>query len=214
MALKYFDELGVDTIPDNTVMFHDPLYDYEIRSSNNSLSRYFKESYNLNGKIMYKGYLSEIFKGVLRSERLHQELLWYAFPQYWDTNNRNFSDSSFGARLTDCERTYNSYANAYGLPKYKFFYDLGTCFYPEKLFSGNPCIVGIKKGAPKPNSAEKLDVNHAVLGYGYTGTRNIITTVDEIICNYGWESESENGAIFINSSFVTENICMAGFKWR
>lgn len=211
LALKYFDTLGVKTIPDDISSFND-LYDFEIKSKNECLSSYFeKDKYDDN---FYTGNFLQIDKNLLRTEHVHQELLWHAFPQYRAENNRNFNSSSFGARLTDCERTYNSYANTYGLPKYKFFYDLGTIFYPEKLFSGNPCVVGIKKGAPKPNSVNKLEGNHAVLGYGYTGTRSVVTTVNEIICNYGWQSKSENCTMYINSSFVTDNICMAGFKWR
>lgn len=211
LALKYYETLGVKTIPDDISSFN-VLYDFEIKSKNECLSSYFKK--DEKDKSFYKGYFKQIDKNLLRTEHVHQELLWHAFPQYRAENNRNFNSSSFGARLTDCERTYNSYANTYGLPKYKFFYDLNTYFYPEKLFSGNPCIVGIKKGAPKPNSVVKLEGNHAVLGYGYTGTRNVITTVNEIICNYGWQSKSENCTMYINSSFVTDNICMAGFKWR
>lgn len=215
LALKYYETLGVKTIPDDISSFNDLLYDYKITSSNECLAKYFGAGKPLNGKTYYTGLLSNIDKNLLRTERVHQELLWHAFPEYHDKNNKGFQSSGFGSFLTDCEKTYNSYANTYGLPKYKFFYDLGTIFYPEKLFSGNPCVVGIKKGAPRPDKPDlTLDGNHAVLGYGYTGTRNVITTVNEIICNYGWQSATRNCTMYINSSFVTDNICMAGFKWR
>lgn len=46
--------------------------------------------------------------------------------------------------------------------------------------------------------------NHAVVVYGFTGSKGLWYGVDELICNFGWATEDFTGCVYVNNEVVAD----------
>lgn len=214
LMLKYYDDLGIaDMIPDDISNFQS-MYDFMFATSNEYLVKYhvIKDLWTVdNGRMLPNIKLSNVDKNELRTERIHQELLSWAFPQYIgkDLNyflNKTDSKTTFAFSISNCGDVYNKYANAHGLKNYKFTTRNGVEQVPENIVSGNPCILHLDKSTPEiqelPNPSD-----HAVLCFAFTG-KKVLWRYDtyEVYCNFGWQDNPSRGSVCVNAKYVKYNV--------
>lgn len=202
--MNYYDRFGVaNMIPDDISNF-DLMYSYPV----SFVSDYYASNLSHLGDIYY-GNLAQINKNMMRTEFLHQQLLFNTFPELRgytniELNNMSNSSSLFAYDSLDLGSVYNTYAMDNNLIAYQYLNRNGTYLLPEKIVVGDPCIVSLYNGYPHSGS---IADRHAAVAYAFTGNKVIWYNVDSIYCDYGWKINDGTNYSYVevNSNFIDDN---------
>lgn len=201
LAMQYYDKLGIrNMVPDDVSDFkisydklknNQPIYIYDyVDGSTNSFDSYSD--------------LSSGYKNAIKSEMLHQELM-YRFKGTVSTSNLN--SSTYGSTNTDRQNIANLYFAANigkNLQSATIKNRSGSSGLIEAVAAGDPVIVSFQGEYRYENGTGTVG-SHAVVCYGYSQKYvGIIHSVQEYFVVSGWNIPSQ-GTLFISKSVINNN---------
>lgn len=201
LAMQYYDKLGIrNMVPDdasdfkisyNNLKDNKPIYIYDyVDGSMNSFNSYSD--------------LSNSYKNAIKSEMLHQELM-YRFKGTVSTANLN--SSTYGSTNADRQNIANLYFAANtgkNLQSSTIKSRSGSSGLIEAVAAGDPVIVSFQGEYRYENGTDTVG-SHAVVCYGYSEKYvGIIHSVQEYFVVSGWNVPNE-GTLFIAKRVINNN---------
>lgn len=132
---------------------------------------------------------------VLIGERLHQELIYRAFPEKLEQTT--YADNEFGANFTKLKSALTSYFGKHGYNT-NINVNTGRNVLEAPIKNGNPVIINYHGKYTVGNQESEVG-QHAIVVYGYNAYGVVPYRAVELKTNFGWHQKNYC-EVYINSN--------------